>query len=332
METNPFPPVAVLAQYPLTGRPEAWTPLPNDRAGFSGSRIWFEEKAGLVLKAIPVDGKSIPELAQIHRWVEIAKEVGIETLPTILRSIHGTSTFEFGSHYWVLMTKSPGRADFRDDTNDRRLWIIMKELAQLHRIFYARFGTLGPIPGVSRRLAKLDNFSRVFDRFDWRCLEKHSLASNSGWDLVLYLSRNLPGQIARAMRDLERLKHYVVPIHPCLCDCWHDHFLFEGDQLTGIIDLDAMKIDHPAVDLARSITSLLPFNRELWPYVFGKYLEAGAVSDFPFEWIEILSDTGQIVAGLHWLQMVTTVKTGAEFVRISGRLREIIATIRPLRT
>ena len=47
-----------------------------------------------------------------------------------------------------------------------------------------------------------------------------------------------------------------LPLQPCLCDVWHDHVLFEGDTVTGVIDYGGAKIDHVAVDLARLLGSM----------------------------------------------------------------------------
>ena len=45
--------------------------------------------------------------------------------------------------------------------------------------------------------------------------------------------------------------HRPVPFNLCIGDVWHDHILFEGDAVTGMIDFAAAKVDHVAADLAR---------------------------------------------------------------------------------
>src|SRR5256885_2022920 len=40
-----------------------------------------------------------------------------------------------------------------------------------------------------------------------------------------------------------------LALHPCLCDVWHDHVLFEGDAVSGIVDYGSVKIDHASADL-----------------------------------------------------------------------------------
>src|SRR5207302_7945298 len=64
----------------------------------------------------------------------------------------------------------------------------------------------------------------------------------------------------------ERLKPWAErrwPLQVCLCDIWHDHVLFSGDAVTGIIDYGSVRHDHPAVDLARLLGSLAGDDAEL---------------------------------------------------------------------
>ena len=53
-------------------------------------------------------------------------------------------------------------------------------------------------------------------------------------------------------------------MQPCLCDPWHDHVLFTGDQVSGVIDYGSVKEDHIAVDLARLLGSLVEDDENAW--------------------------------------------------------------------
>lgn len=42
-----------------------------------------------------------------------------------------------------------------------------------------------------------------------------------------------------------------VSVQLCFTDVHRDHVLYSGDEVTGLIDYGAVKLDSPAVDLAR---------------------------------------------------------------------------------
>ena len=55
-----------------------------------------------------------------------------------------------------------------------------------------------------------------------------------------------------------RSPNIPFPLQPCLRDIWHDHVLFTGDKVTGLVDFGAIDIDTPATDIARLLGSLGP--------------------------------------------------------------------------
>jgi homoserine kinase type II len=73
---------------------------------------------------------------------------------------------------------------------------------------------------------------------------------NSALRWTALARRGLPAVIARLRREAP------VParLQPLLRDPRPDHFLFEGDRLTGLVDFGAMGVDSPSADLARLLT------------------------------------------------------------------------------
>ena len=49
----------------------------------------------------------------------------------------------------------------------------------------------------------------------------------------------------------------VLDLQPCIRDVWHDHILFLGDSVSGIVDYGAMAVDTVAGDIARLLGSLV---------------------------------------------------------------------------
>jgi homoserine kinase type II len=64
----------------------------------------------------------------------------------------------------------------------------------------------------------------------------------------LEMARSALPWVLPALRDASRLE---VPLLPCLRDARPDHFLFQGERLSGLVDFGAMGIDCVAADLAR---------------------------------------------------------------------------------
>jgi homoserine kinase type II len=59
--------------------------------------------------------------------------------------------------------------------------------------------------------------------------------------------RGLPAVVARLRHEAP----LIARLQPVLRDPRPEHFLFEGDRLTGLVDFGAMGVDSPSVDLAR---------------------------------------------------------------------------------
>jgi Ser/Thr protein kinase RdoA (MazF antagonist) len=117
-----------------------------------------------------------------------------------------------------------------------------------------------------------------------------------------HLWRALPAHLPAATTELLCWQHRAVPLQPCLCDVWHDHILYEGDTVTGVIDYGQVKLDCVAVDLARLLGSMVPGAPErmqgaLWMYGQMRPLPVAAEMLVP-----LLDRTGMLVGAMNWLR------------------------------
>jgi Ser/Thr protein kinase RdoA (MazF antagonist) len=92
-----------------------------------------------------------------------------------------------------------------------------------------------------------------------------------------------------------------VRLQPCLCDVWHDHVLFTGDEVTGLVDYGAAKIDHVAVDLARLLGSLVEDNTEERSAGLRAYEEVCPLMPDEEALIAVLDETGTVLGIANWL-------------------------------
>jgi homoserine kinase type II len=82
---------------------------------------------------------------------------------------------------------------------------------------------------------------------------------------------------------------------------WHDHVLFTGNAVTGIIDYGAMKEDHVAIDLARLIGDLVENDDVAFAAGLAAYRSAGGRLEAPPEFVRLLDRTGVVCGVVTWL-------------------------------
>src|SRR5262249_54544824 len=109
-------------------------------------------------------------------------------------------------------------------------------------------------------------------------------------------------------RDLERTRSLLAPwlnrpitLQPCLCDIWHDHVLFVGDEVAGIIDYGSCGADHVAADLARLLGSLAGDEASLRAAGLSAYRKVRPFSDEEQGLMEVLDRTGLTLGIANWL-------------------------------
>jgi aminoglycoside phosphotransferase (APT) family kinase protein len=147
-------------------------------------------------------------------------------------------------------------------------------------------------------------------------------------DLLQQARELLPPRIAAARAELVPWENRPVPVQPCLCDVWHDHVLFTGDAVTGLIDYGAMKPDHPAVDLARLLGDLVGDDTVRMRVGLDAYRSAGGPLTIDEAFVTLLDRTGVVCAVLHWLdrlEAAPALPDGAarRLGRLLGRLEKV---------
>jgi Ser/Thr protein kinase RdoA (MazF antagonist) len=119
-----------------------------------------------------------------------------------------------------------------------------------------------------------------------------------------------------------------LPVHPCWCDPWHDHLLFRGEQLTGLIDHGSVKEDHAAVDLARLLGSLLGADVPRWQVGIDAYCAIRPLSEREVVLIPILEQTGLLVAAANWLRWLYQERRAyADPAGVAVRFADIVARL-----
>jgi len=130
---------------------------------------------------------------------------------------------------------------------------------------------------------------------------------------------------------LERVSLLHVPLQPCICDVWHDHVLFTGDRVTGLIDFSAMRIDSVAIDVARLLGSMAGDNHELWRVGLDAYHAARPLNDDERALVRPLDQSGALLAAVNWVAwLYREQRQFPDASAVARRLDEILSRLEAL--
>jgi Ser/Thr protein kinase RdoA (MazF antagonist) len=280
---------AVLRQFGLAA--VTAEPLGN-HGGFSGARLWriSTTSGDLCLKAWPRGGMTPERHREIVRLLRHARAVGLAIIPKT------SDLVELGGRLWDLADWMPGTADFHADPSPARLRAACVALARLH-VFWADFADAPrPCPAVLRRLVAAGEWIDATVGWSPKFLPPDPV---SPWAVRAreIVERGIPG----LPRILEPWRSVSLPAQPCLCDIWHHHVLFTGDDVTGLIDFGGVKFDNVAVDLARLLGSMVGDDAVLLEMGLDSYAEIRPLSASERSLVRVLDRTGVVLGLANWL-------------------------------
>jgi Ser/Thr protein kinase RdoA (MazF antagonist) len=286
----------VLKQYPtLVGG--TLVPLGN-HGGFSGARLWRVETpvGNFALKAMPPDWRSGNDLQWIHGLMAQASVHA--WMPRVIATNSGATFASADNRLWEVVTWMPGVADYRQAPSPARLQSAATALAQLHQAWGTGPAQSEVCPAVRRRVEALQTWTNLVQT-GWRPafapLDPHANVAERLWQIVT-------GKIDAVPMMLSAWVNRKVPVQPCLCDLWHDHVLFTGDAVTGIIDFGSTKVDHVTVDLARLFGSLVGNDDAAWQAALAAYEKVRPLTLPDRMLARVLDRTGVLLAATNWLR------------------------------
>jgi Ser/Thr protein kinase RdoA (MazF antagonist) len=305
----------VLRRFGLAAAPAQ--PLGN-RGGFSGARIWriLTDGGDLCLKAWPPDGMTPARHREIVRLIRHARHSGLTIIPATADHI------EYADRVWDLADWMAGTADFHAHPSATRLRAACGALARLHVAWSMLPSPPGPCPAVIRRMIAAREWLDATGPGSWRpvlaAADPVSPWAERGWSLIVNRIPDIP-QLLKPWTFLP------LPVQPCLCDVWHDHVLFTGDDVTGLIDFGAVKIDNVAVDLARLLGSMVGDDAVQFEAGLDAYAEIRTLSKLERALVPVLDRTGVVLGLANWLRRLF--HDGGEFedrVAVAGRMSELV--------
>lgn len=314
---------AVRTHYPAFCRQGALTALGN-HGGFSGAALWrIDGSAGSFCLRVWPPHETWTRLLFRHRLMTLARQSGLLFVPTVFPALDGASAIEHAGRLWELTEWLPGRADFHEHPTAARLEVACVALAQFHTVWRNLPSSATGCPAVQRRLTFVDEWHGLL-RSGWHPLAV--AAANDPLRLIVERAwRALPSAIERVPQRLQRWLGAQLRLQPCLGDPWHDHLLFDGDRLTGLIDYGAVKIDHVAVDLSRMLGSLVGDDAAGWKAGLQAYRRFAPLTLEEEELAHALDETGTVLGVANWLRwLYEEQRPFADRSAVARRLTELV--------
>ncbi len=356
---NAYNLVQVVEAFCGSQRPIRVRPLDRDGEGFSGAIVLqvvvqpsqHAVEVEYCLRGWPPESLPRERLLGLHRLLEHIHRCGVTQVAVPSRNQFGSTLHVEAGQFWQLEPWLPGQADFWSNPSDQRLQNAMTVLAQWHEAasrFDARdsefewFGQHASetSPTVLDRLERIQRFrstdvaqlrtslARESSLQPWGATELAELRHSARRILDLFeLSVN------RVADDLLIYRGMHFRRHPCLRDVWHDHVLFEGDQVSGLIDPSAAKSETPATDVARLLGSFLADNDDRWDMAIAAYRSVRPLSDREARLARALDQSTVLLSGLTWLERLFVHRRHySNPSRVLSRLRQIISRLEHLAT
>jgi len=305
-------------------------------SGFSGASILHLhcDQGEFCLRAWPAPGLPTQRILGLHRLLEFTFEAGVCQVAVPLKSDSATTLVEMDGRRWQLEPWMPGIADFWTNRSDARLRAAVRCLAGWHRAAVAfvpdnretKWFASSPgdrSPAVSERINLIDSWSpdkleALRQRFrggDWPRL------SDLGSQMVALFERTA-ATIADELRTVQRQR---FPLQPCLRDVWHDHVLFTGDEVTGLIDPSACRTENVATDLARLLGSFVGDDAASWDVAINEYTNVRPISLPEMALIHVLDRSSVLLSGMNWLdRILLRQELPADRSRVEERIQTIV--------
>jgi Ser/Thr protein kinase RdoA (MazF antagonist) len=331
----------VLDRYPADCQPSQIEPL-RSAGGMSGAQFWrFDSPRGKwVLRRWPVEHPAPDGLRMIHSVLRHVFAHGLKIVPVPIATTGSETYFEHAGHLWELAPWLEGVADYEKSPSVAKLRAAMTALAQFHLATAdfndsspfqggARAGFFAPSPAITRRLTQLGELQTGGINVLAQSI------SNTTWPELAPLAREfltaLPRIIPNAIAKLAPLANVPLPQQPAIRDIWHDHVLFDGNRVTGLIDFGAMQIEIPPGDVARLLGSLVGDDAGDWREGLAAYSARRPLTDQETAAVSALDASGTILAGCNWIRWIYI--DGRQFEnrqQVTARLAQLLSRLRKI--
>ncbi len=235
----------------------------------------------------------------MHLW--LAQTASLGFVPVPLADCTGRTAVEHAGRLWELAPWMEGSPDGARPARMARLEAAFAGLAAFHARL-AGEECAGMSPGLRQRhLTVAQLVDGGFDRLEAAVTRAGAPTDHDRTKALSWLA--LARRIAPTwLSPLELWARRVIRLQPCLRDARHEHFLFEGDRLSGLVDFGAMGVDTVAGDLARLLGDWLKGDSPARLHALAAYERVQALAPLEQSAIEPFESATALLIGERWVR------------------------------
>ncbi|MDC0273912.1 phosphotransferase [Planctomycetaceae bacterium] len=313
----------------------------DSHAGFSGAIVERIEVGGqhFALRGWPKESLPAARLLGLHQFQRFLFERGFTQVSVPVPTIDGRSLVQHEKRFWQMEPWMPGKADFLKHPSDEKLKAVMHLLARLHiastqfvasqeSALWFSVSPSAPSPALVERIQILERWSGTNPETLHRSIQQKLIPEKIKDRLCEILSLYL-SHAEKVHSELREMADHQFSLQPCLRDLWSEHVLWTANQVTGLIDFGACRIENPMIDLSRLLGSYFIDDSESYQKAIGWYDEIRSVSTSERKLFSVLDRSQRLLAGMTWIdRLVLTAHPLNDWSAVENRLDEILPRLR----
>jgi homoserine kinase type II len=291
----------LLARYSSSVQPRSPLESLGGGGGLSGARLWWydSQRGQLVLRAWPPHGPGREHLERVHRWLFQAAALGF--IPVPVRDQAGRSLQDYEGALWEITPWLAGTSASARPPATVHTQAAFAGLAAFHQQL-ASGQESAVSPGLRKRLEAVTQLIHGgFDTLETAVQQSRGdppgeLDAARRW---LSLARTVAPRVLESLAPASTL---VTRLQPCLRDARPEHFLFQGERLTGLVDFGAMGVDSVAGDLARLLGDWLEGDTAARGAALAAYERICPLQPAETMLIAVFETSADVLIGERWLR------------------------------
>ena len=299
------------------------------QGGLSGARLFRCE--GLVpfaLRRWPMEVRA-DRVSEIARVVEFASE-SCALVPKRLQLGEGEYYRDVTGYLWTLESWIPGQP-LRCDATIDEIALGLEAISEVHAAFRGAGRQKAPAPSIAERLRRVENLNHEVPRALGSANRPPVIAEEL--ERATHVLASHWGNVAPDLSQRLRHRRGDVTLQWVVRDVHREHVLFEAENVRGIIDFDAIRVDFPLLDVTRWITGFDEFQRDPEGLIRRALAGFSLGNAFPddlgpadaYDWIVVLAAANSWISLANWVVWTTLEsRQFSDWQRVKERMRRLI--------